>query len=70
LGGGYRKNSIETNKMIETFEIKATKSVILDEVIQRSNVVSSLEDIDEGQLIRIDNVKLSLENEEELRTVC
>jgi uncharacterized protein Veg len=69
LGGGYRKNSIETNKMIETFEIKATKSVILDEVIQRSNVVSSLEDIDEGQLIRIDNVKLSLENEEELRTV-
>lgn len=68
FGGSYRKNSIETNKMIENFEIKATKSVILDEVIEKSKEVDSFKNMKEGRLIRINNVKLSLENEEELRT--
>lgn len=68
LGGTYRRNSIETNKMIETFEIKATKSVILDEVIEKSTIVNNFKNIKEGQLIRINDIKLSLENEEELRT--
>lgn len=69
LAGAYRKNSIETNKMIENFEIKATKSVILDEVIEKSKKTTKLENIKEGRLLRIENVSLSLENEEELRTV-
>lgn len=68
FGSSYRKNSIDTNKMIESFEIKATKSVILDEVIEKSKEVNELKDMKEGKLVRINNVKLSLENEEELRT--
>lgn len=68
LGGSYRKDTTERNKMIETFEVKATKSVILDEVVKGSYKVSDLKSLKEGQLIQIKNVKLRLDNEEELRT--
>ena len=56
-------------KVFETFEIKTTKSVILNDVIEKSKNVSDFSNIQEGELLRIDNVKLSLENEDELRIV-
>lgn len=47
-----------------------TKSLILSEVMEKCRLISSFdEDITEGQLVRVDNVSLSLENEMELRTV-
>ena len=47
-----------------------TKSLILSEVMEKCAIVStSFNGITEGQLVRIDNVSLSLENEMELRTV-
>lgn len=66
--GGSVKGS-DSKKVLETFEVKTTKSVILNEVVERCKSISSFEDVAEGQLILIDNVKLSLENEAELRTV-
>ncbi len=56
-------------KVLETFEIKTTKSVILNDVIEKSKTVNKFSDVQEGELLRIDNVKLSLENEDELRIV-
>lgn len=56
-------------KVFETFEIKTTKSVILNDVIEKSKIVDDFSAIQEGELLRIDNVKLSLENEDELRIV-
>lgn len=56
-------------KVFETFEIKTTKSVILNDVIEKSKNVIDFSTIQEGELLRIDNVKLSLENEDELRIV-
>lgn len=56
-------------KVLETFEVKTTKSVILDEVVKKSKRISSFDDIKEGELIIIDDVKLTLENENELRMV-
>lgn len=56
-------------KVFETFEIKTTKSVILNDVIEKSKNVNDFSTIQEGELLRIDNVKLSLENEDELRIV-
>lgn len=58
-----------SKKVLETFEIKTTKSVILNEIVENSKKVSDLKNIKEGELIQINNVNLSLENEAELRTV-
>ena len=65
-----RKNSkSDSQKVLETFEIKTTKSIILSEIIERSERTHNFSNLKEGQLIKIDNVNLSLENEPELRTV-
>lgn len=66
--GGSIKGS-NSKKVLETFEIKTTKSVILDEVVKNSNTISSFDQISEGELIKLDNVNLSLENEDELRMI-
>ena len=56
-------------KVLETFEVKTTKSVILDEVVKKSKRINSFDDVKEGELIILDDVKLTLENENELRMV-
>lgn len=66
--GGNIKGA-NSKKVLETFEIKTTKSVILDDVVKSSNTITSFENIEEGELIKLDNVKLSLENESELRVI-
>lgn len=59
----------KAKKVFETFEIKTTKSVILNDVIEKSKITNDFSNIQEGELLRIDDVKLSLENEDELRIV-
>lgn len=66
--GGNIKGA-NSKKVLETFEIKTTKSVILDDVVKNSNTITSFEKVEEGELIKLDNVKLSLENESELRMI-
>lgn len=66
--GGSLKGS-GSKKVLETFEIKTTKSVILNEIVDKSKNAPELKDLVEGELILVDNVNLSLENETELRTV-
>lgn len=66
--GGSIKGS-GSKKVLETFEIKTTKSVILDEVVKNCNNFNGFDNVSEGQLIKIDDVKLTLENEAELRMV-
>jgi hypothetical protein len=66
--GGNIKGS-GSKKVLETFEIKTTKSVILDEVVKNCRTIEGFENFDEGELIKLDNVRLSLENEDELRIV-
>lgn len=60
----------DSRKVLENFKIITTKSLILCDVMDSCSVVSSFDESSlEGQLVRIDNVSLSLENEAELRTV-
>ena len=66
--GGSIKGS-GSKKVLETFEIKTTKSVILDEVVRNCRTVKDFKNFKEGELIKIDDVELSLENEDELRIV-
>lgn len=65
--GGNVKGS-GSKRVLETFEIKTTKSIILNEIVARTITISDLSSIQEGQLIQVKNVNLSLENEAELRT--
>lgn len=67
-GGGSVKGA-GAKKVIETFEIKTTKSVILDEVVRNCRTVKGFDSLEEGELIKLDNINLSLENEDELRIV-
>jgi len=69
IEGGEKAKSSDSRKVLETFEIKTTKSIILNEVVGKSNNITSFDNINEGELIMVDNVHLSLENEAELRTI-
>lgn len=67
--GKARVAGSSAQKVLETFEVKTTKSVILNDIIENSKVIENFGDLTEGEIIRIDNVSLSLENEPELRIV-
>ncbi|ASS41186.1 hypothetical protein AXF21_04320 [Eubacterium minutum ATCC 700079] len=70
VGSDIKSGSSDSQKVLENFKVTMTKSLILSEVMEKCAVAStSFNDIIEGQLVRIDNVSLSLENEMELRTV-
>lgn len=58
-----------SRKVLETFETKTTKSIILSEVVEKAKQIKKIDNIKEGELVLIDDVKLSLENEDELRVV-
>lgn len=69
IGADGSVRGTNSNKVLETFEIKTTKSVILNEVVENCNTISSFDNINEGELVKLDNVNLSLENESELRII-
>lgn len=56
LQGNAKSTGSNTQKVLETFEIKTTKSIILNEILEKSKTVSSFNELKEGELIRIDNV--------------
>lgn len=59
-----------SNKVIETLEVKTTKSIILSEVFDKSSNIKSFADtVEEGSLVLINDVSLTLINDFELRTV-
>lgn len=67
--GAEAKGGI-SSKVIETLEVKTTKSIILNEVFDKCNEIKSFSGkVEEGSLVLINNVSLSLINDFELRTV-
>ncbi len=67
--GAEAKGGI-SSKIIETLEVKTTKSIILNEVFDKCNEIKSFSSkVEEGSLVLINNVSLSLINDFELRTV-
>lgn len=70
VGAGVKSGSTDSQKVLENFKVTMTKSLILNEVMEKCDEITIFpENMAEGQLVRIDNVSLSLENETELRTV-
>lgn len=70
VGSNVKSETSDSQKVLESFKVAMTKSLILSEVMDKSQVITSgFNGTSEGQLVRVDNVSLSLENEAELRTV-
>ena len=69
VDSGNKTKGSNSEKVLETFEVKTTKSIILNDLVEKSNKISNCNSAQEGELILIDNVTLSLENEAELRTI-
>lgn len=65
--GKIQGESIGSQKVIETFEVKTTKSIILKEILDSARRIETLGKVKEGELVIIDDVKLTLQNEAELR---
>lgn len=69
IGANKEDKSSSANKIIESIEIKTTKSILLRKIIDKSKNPTSFENLNEGDLIKLENVQLQLHNEIELRQV-
>ena len=62
------EEKITTNaKVIESIEVQTTKSILLRQIMGHCNVVNGFSELQEGDLIKIDQVKMDLLDEESLR---
>ena len=64
LGGEYSELTNHEYKEIQ--EIKNTNSTYLREILKKCKKVENLEDLQNGDLVKIDNVKLKIWNNEEI----
>lgn len=69
VGSEVKSGTTDSQKVLENFKVTTTKSLILSEVMEKCDNISSFSECSEGRLVQIDKVSLSLENETELRTV-
>lgn len=67
--GKAKASGTTSQKVLETFEAKTTKSIILNDVVNNCKPVKDFKNLKEGELIRLDEISLTLENEPELRLV-
>ena len=65
--GKIQGESSGSQKVIETFEVKTTKSIILKDVLDNAKRIENFGKVKEGELVIIDDVRLTLQNEAELR---
>lgn len=56
-----------SSKIIENLDIKTTKSVLLNKIKEKSIIDKNIDDFEEGDLVQIDNVQLSICNRETLQ---
>lgn len=62
-----KETSTSSSKVVESLDVKTTKSILLRRVIDQCASVARLDESAEGDLVKIDHVKLELLNEESLR---
>ncbi len=67
ISSDTKETSYSSSKVVETLDVKTTKSILLRRVIERCANVQNFGDLCEGDLVKIDNIKLKLLDEESLR---
>ena len=67
ISADAKETSTSSSKVVESLDVKTTKSILLRRVIDQCASVATLDESTEGDLVKIDRVKLELLNEESLR---
>ena len=67
ISADTKETSFSSSRVIETLDVKTTKSILLRRVIEQCSNTSTLDNFTEGDLVKVDNVKLELLDEESLR---
>lgn len=67
IGAKSSFDSLKSVKVSDSFAVKQTKSNILSDILELADKKTDLLTSNDGELIRLDNVKLKLENEQLVR---
>lgn len=67
ISADAKETSTSSSKVVESLDVKTTKSILLRRIIEQCASVASLDNSFEGDLVKVDRVKLELLNEESLR---
>ncbi len=67
ISADARETSTSSSKVVESLDVKTTKSILLRRIIEQCTTAKTLEPFAEGSLVKVDDVKLELLNEESLR---
>lgn len=67
ISADAKETSFSSSKVVETLDVKTTKSILLRRIIEQCVRVSSFENSSEGDLVKVDNIKLEILDEESLR---
>lgn len=67
ISADSKETSFSSSRVVETLDVKTTKSILLRRVIEQCSQVSAFEKSSEGDLVKVENVKLELLDEDSLR---
>lgn len=71
LKGKANSTTTDTKRFVENFDIKTTKSIMLNEVIQKAKAMSNMkkDEFKEGMLVKVDSISVELTNAQEIMGV-
>jgi hypothetical protein len=67
IGVQYSEKKTNSSKMVESLDVKTTKSILLKQIDKRTKLINDFSMCTEGDLVKVDNVKLQILNENNLR---
>lgn len=67
ISADAKETAVSTSRVVESLDVKTTKSILLRRVIEQCTSIEKLNSSKEGELIKIDKVKLKILNEDSLR---
>lgn len=67
LSSESKQTTFSSSKVVETLDVKTTKSILLQKVIDNCNISQKLSSFEEGDLIKLDDIKFELLDEDSLR---
>ncbi|WP_284141813.1 hypothetical protein [Virgibacillus sp. LDC-1] len=67
MGSQLTEKKTNSSKMVESLDVKTTKSILLKQIDKRSKLVEDFSVCSEGDLVKVDNVNLQILNEQNLR---
>lgn len=67
ISSDARETTTSSSKVVESLDVKTTKSILLRRIIDQCASAPVLDSSSEGDLVKVDRVKLELLNEESLR---